>query len=205
MTCHSKIDDLHGLPHYNFYRWWGTIQPPLKFRNKDYSQSCHTCNSLGLHCDCPSKSRHFEFSSKARARFSRICVHPMQDREQGDHCHADQRSFADAIQSHFQLVFACGSIASWRQYRSSSVTEPQKASVRTVGIVERPTNVSATFSQTSRNTFSGRTTQRRTSLRRRDAASGRLNDISAAMSGRAMPSPLSCKKFSIVEKCGMCA
>jgi hypothetical protein len=38
-----------------------------------------------------------------------------------------------------------------------------------------------------------------------DAAFAKLRDISAAMSGLAMPLPLSCMKFLFVDQCGMCA
>lgn len=73
-------------------------------------------------------------------------------------------------------------------------------------IVGSPTDLSATYFQTSRSSCFGLKIQRQSSRMRVAAACDRPSAFSAVtVNGRVMPSPRSCKKFSFVKECATSA
>lgn len=91
--------------------------------------------------------------------------------------------------------------SSWGQHQQFRASEPSKVTDTKVG---RPTNLSATFFQTSANSYFGLKIQRLRSHPSAAAACAKLSAISVATIGRATRSLRSCPKFLDVEASGTC-
>lgn len=113
--------------------------------------------------------------------------------ERGEHDQASQNP-AD----HFCIqLFCVGGVSCTADY----VFPFWNQSKATDNLVSPPTNLTATYFQTSQNASYGRKTRLRGLLSRVAAAFGRLSAISAVMNGLAMLSQPSCRKSSLAAEC----
>lgn len=112
---------------------------------------------------------------------------------------SSQTMFLNSVSNSIDISSSCTrGASSWAKYWGSRALARLKMTVTKVG---RPTYLSVTCSQTSRNAYSGPRTQQQISQQYQDVACAKPNAISAAMNGLAMRLLRLWPKSSAVADC----